>query len=701
VSAPNVADPQSGIAGVTFPALTGISGGGPDGLAPYAATYTWTASSAAAGPQSVTATNNADLFATSDFTLTPDTAAPAGGSVSANNGAVHNTSGTVDLAVLSFADSASGIASNAVTRASGTLAGDTCGALSGATAVTVSGGHDAASLPSGCYQYTLTGTDNVGNVATTQSAVVKVDTSAPSAPAITLTNATGASTFINGTTAYINAQAGKSGSFDASATSADADTGIQKLAFPALTGFSAGGGDDTTSPYGPTTYTWSGAVGASGSQTVTAYNNAGNTATSSFQVVKDVAAPTGGSLAAPSGSSTGTFTVTRTDFAEAGPNSTNSGLASSTLTRATSTLVNGVCGSFGGASSLGAGNASESALATGCYQYTLTGTDKVGNAASTSTVVQVDRTAPSAPTVTLSAATGASTFLSATTAYISAQAGNSGGFSAAATSTDADSAIQKISFPALTGFTGGGDDIATPFNTVYAWTGAVLASGPQTVTAFNGVGGTATGQFTVVKDIAAPAGGSVSAAATSTSGTYTVTRADYTEAGPNATNSGLASSTLTRATATLSGTTCGSFGSETAQAAGNVSESGLATGCYRYTLTGKDNVGNVATTATTVQVDRATALVISSVVRDGGNKKVHFTGTGAVAGATITVTICTVNSFPCAAPAATSVATSPTAGAWTSAQDDAQLSNGTQYYAQAVQQGGATSGVLPFTVTGL
>ncbi|MDX6657896.1 MAG: hypothetical protein QOH62_2689, partial [Solirubrobacteraceae bacterium] len=52
-------------------------------------------------------------------------------------------------------------------------------------------------------------------------------------------------------------------------------------------------------------------------------------------------------------------------------------------------------------------------------------------------------------------------------------------------------------------------------------------------------------------------------------------------------------------------------------------------------------------------------------------------------------------------PAATSVATSPTAGAWTSAQDDAQLSNGTQYYAQAVQQGGATSGVLPFTVTGL
>ena len=58
----------------------------------------------------------------------------------------------------------------------------------------------------------------------------------------------------------------------------------------------------------------------------------------------------------------------------------------------------------------------------------------------------------------------------------------------------------------------------------------------------------------------------------------------------------------------------------------------------------------------------AASLTISSVVRDGGNKKVHFTGTGAVASTTITVTICAVNGFPCASPITTSIATSPSAG---------------------------------------
>jgi hypothetical protein len=98
-----------------------------------------------------------------------------------------------------------------------------------------------------------------------------------------------------------------------------------------------------------------------------------------------------------------------------------------------------------------------------------------------------------------------------------------------------------------------------------------------------------------------------------------------------------------------------------------------------------------------------TALTINStVVRDGGNKKVHFTGTGAVAGSLLTVTICKVNSFPCSSgnSAGTSTVTPSTSGSWTSGQSSLNLNDNTTYYAQATQ-GTTTSTVLSFTVTGL
>jgi hypothetical protein len=91
-------------------------------------------------------------------------------------------------------------------------------------------------------------------------------------------------------------------------------------------------------------------------------------------------------------------------------------------------------------------------------------------------------------------------------------------------------------------------------------------------------------------------------------------------------------------------------------------------------------------------------LTILSVVRDGGNKKVHFTGSVAVASTTITVTICAVNSFPCAAPVATSTSSTPSAGAWTSAQSNSNLNGNQTYYAQGVQ-GSRRSAVFTFSTT--
>src|SRR5207237_830467 len=153
-------------------------------------------------------------------------AAPTGGAITANGGSAFNTTGTVALGKTDFTDSGSGLASNLITRATATLTANSCGSLSGATVVTISGGNDAATLPTGCSQYTLTGTDNAGNGATATSSVVKVDTTAP---ALTIT-ASGANVSTNGTNS-ISFKTGGAGSF--TITAADADTGITSTSFPA------------------------------------------------------------------------------------------------------------------------------------------------------------------------------------------------------------------------------------------------------------------------------------------------------------------------------------------------------------------------------------------------------------------------------------------------------------------------------------
>ena len=80
------------------------------------------------------------------------------------------------------------------------------------------------------------------------------------------------------------------------------------------------------------------------------------------------------------------------------------------------------------------------------------------------------------------------------------------------------------------------------------------------------------------------------------------TPAPTTPSGSSATASGLRSSTLTREDGTLSADTCSSY-SGPATLVGTPAQNGLALGCYRYTLTGIDNVGNTVTVSTVVKVD--------------------------------------------------------------------------------------------------
>ena len=106
-------------------------------------------------------------------------------------------------------------------------------------------------------------------------------------------------------------------------------------------------------------------------------------------------------------------------------------------------------------------------------------------------------------------------------------------------------------------------------------------------------------------------------------GTFTIgTRTDYTDA-----TSGIASSTLTREQGTLNADACSAYGAPTTLV-GTPAQSGLATGCYRYVLTGTDNVGNTISITTVVKVDTSAPAAPGLVLADS-SADVHTTGTTA------------------------------------------------------------------------
>ena len=81
-----------------------------------------------------------------------------------------------------------------------------------------------------------------------------------------------------------------SGSFDVTASSTDGESGISGYTFPTAAGMGSGW---SVSGSGATrTYTYSSGAAQPGSQTVTATNNAGGTASSTFTVTGDSNAPT-------------------------------------------------------------------------------------------------------------------------------------------------------------------------------------------------------------------------------------------------------------------------------------------------------------------------------------------------------------------------------------------------------------------------
>ncbi|MBI4172738.1 MAG: hypothetical protein HY511_08245, partial [Actinobacteria bacterium] len=436
--------------------------------------------------------------------------------------------------------------------------------------------------------------------------------------------------FKSGGTIFYRGGTGNSGSFQLSATATDTagtgtTTGVKGVNYPALTGGAAGWthtAQQITSgpPFVSTnSYGWSGGTTSSPTLSVSAEDNALNTgAAVSFTLTNDNADPTGGALtvnalAASGGGSTsfdtdGAFPIdSRSDWTDA-----DSGLVSSTLTRESATYSSpNTCGAFGGSTDLGAGTPAQSGLATGCYRFTLTGTDNVGNTVSVSTTVKVDLSDPDVFTPSISESDPQS-HASGGTLFIRTDGDSDGGdFTISAAPVDADSGIQKVLFPSLAGITGGGneDTTSTYDSTTYTWdTGDSDTAG--NVTATNNAGRTRDAAVTVTVDNADPTGGALTvnglaasgggSTSYDTDGAFPIdSRSDWTDAG-----SGLVSSTLTRESAAYSSpNTCGAFGGSTDLGAGTPAQSGLTTGCYRFTLTGTDNVGNTVAVSTTVKVD--------------------------------------------------------------------------------------------------
>ncbi|HEX8628321.1 MAG TPA: LamG domain-containing protein, partial [Catenuloplanes sp.] len=190
-----------------------------------------------------------------------DVSGPTGGSVDAigliGTASRYSTTTSLSIALAKGTDTRSGLAfaGAQLRRSTATLTAGTCGTYN--TSVQV-GADDPTSpvadtVPAGqaCYRYEYVVADGVGNTTTYLSGDIKVDTTAPSAPALGFTSLTNAYWPGTGTTVYYR-PAATTGSFTATATATDTNSGIAGYTMPTL-------GTGWTTPSGTTgvqTYAW-------------------------------------------------------------------------------------------------------------------------------------------------------------------------------------------------------------------------------------------------------------------------------------------------------------------------------------------------------------------------------------------------------------------------------------------------------------
>ena len=304
--------------------------------------------------------------------------------------------------------------------------------------------------------------------------------------------------YVSGSTLYYAATGSNSGSFTVTAT-ASAGSGIASVAFPVV--FGSDSLTDTTSPYAQT-YNWvAGATGA-GSKAVmfTDKSVPADTATASFTVTPDTTAPSGQTVALSNGPGYSTLSV---PLVLGNGTDAGSGLniSSGSVERASATLSNGTCGTFGSFAAVTLSGGADTTVASGsCYRYQYKAVDNVGNVSTASTPsadAKVDTTPPTTPTLLFGSQTNAAAIGSVV--YYSPTGGS---FAVTAGSTDGESGIASYAFPSVSGFA----VVGTGASRIFRFSGGQSAPpGPLTVTATNGTGLTSPAtSFTVVPDPTPP-----------------------------------------------------------------------------------------------------------------------------------------------------------------------------------------------------
>ncbi|MDJ0376193.1 LamG-like jellyroll fold domain-containing protein [Cryobacterium sp. PH31-L1] len=335
-----------------------------------------------------------------------DIRGPSGGSVAlvglTGTGSAYSTATSLSLTLNPGTD-ASGLASGAhLDRATATLsssgtADGTCGTMGSFALVATD---PAASLidrvtSPGCYQYRYVVLDTSGNSTTYTSAVVKVDSAAPSTPTFS-SFAASASTnsYWSSTTGTVYYRSGQtSGSFTATASATDTVSGVKAYNFTAPgTNWTSSGGGTT----GVNTYVWSGTPSGGGAS-VTATNNAGLTSGSAtFTLTPDNTAPSGGTVTSPNGATTSTSVA----VSFAAGSDVGSGIGKRTLERGTAKLSGSACGSYAYSTVLtippgvSTTTFTDKVSSASCYTYRLVIFDTVGNSSTVtnSSVLQVKST---------------------------------------------------------------------------------------------------------------------------------------------------------------------------------------------------------------------------------------------------------------------------------------------------------------------
>ncbi len=285
------------------------------------------------------------------------------------------------------------------------------------------------------------------------------------------------------------------------------------------------------------------------------------------------------------------------------------------------------CQLDGGAYTSCASPAAYSGLAQGLHTFKVLAVQGSSTGSASSYTWTVD-TVPPTQSVTL-ASGAANAYLSGSTLYYKGNAG-SGSFRLLDAVSDGGSGPASATFPSMAtaGWSHGAETVTTPSggpfgSSTFSWSANPSVPAGYTVTGTDVAGNTTARSLAFVNDSIAPASGAVTingTAATAGGSTSSVTnstsfsisnRTDYSDAG-----SGLRSSQLTVQSESLSGSTCGALGSggpfaTATTVTGTTQPSGLQAGyCYVYTLTGADNVGNIASISTTV-VDNVLSFAVT------------------------------------------------------------------------------------------